>query len=151
MIKRNLILIGGFLLGVGVGGLADGIFFHQILQWHHMVCQEASCASQTVLDLENKIYWDGIFHAFCWISVLIGLAFLSRALDRPSGVSSKSLWGALLFGWGMFNMGEGLINHHLLSLHHVRFGPDQAIWDGLFLLLSLFVAMFGWRLARSRR
>ena len=27
----------GLLLGVGFGGLFDGIALHQILQWHHML------------------------------------------------------------------------------------------------------------------
>jgi uncharacterized membrane protein len=27
----------GLLLGVGLGGLFDGVVLHQILQWHHML------------------------------------------------------------------------------------------------------------------
>ena len=31
-----------------------------------------------------------------------------------------SLTGLLLAGWGIFNVVEGLINHQLLGIHHVR-------------------------------
>jgi uncharacterized membrane protein len=27
----------GILLGLGLGGFFDGILFHQVLQWHHML------------------------------------------------------------------------------------------------------------------
>ena len=29
----------GLLLGIGLGGFVDGIVFHQILQWHHMLTE----------------------------------------------------------------------------------------------------------------
>ena len=29
--------LGGLLLGVGLGGFVDGIVFHQVLQWHHVL------------------------------------------------------------------------------------------------------------------
>ena len=30
-------MAAGILLGVGIGGFFDGIVFHQVLQWHHLV------------------------------------------------------------------------------------------------------------------
>ena len=30
------IKLPGMMLGVGLGGFFDGIFLHQIFQWHHM-------------------------------------------------------------------------------------------------------------------
>ena len=27
----------GFALGFALGGFADGILFHQVLQWHHLI------------------------------------------------------------------------------------------------------------------
>ncbi len=30
-------LAAGVVLGLGLGGLVDGILLHQILQWHHML------------------------------------------------------------------------------------------------------------------
>lgn len=31
------LIAGATLIGVGMGGFVDGILFHQILQWHHML------------------------------------------------------------------------------------------------------------------
>ena len=39
----------------------------------------------------------------------------------------------MAFGWGLFNLVEGLINHHLLHLHHVTETGDHLLWDLLFL------------------
>jgi len=41
--------------------------------------------------------------------------------------------GYLLIGWGLFNDVEGIIDHYILQVHHVRPGPDQAFWDFVFL------------------
>ena len=30
-------MAAGILLGVGIGGFFDGVVFHQVLQWHHLV------------------------------------------------------------------------------------------------------------------
>jgi hypothetical protein len=35
--SRNFPIFGGVLLGLGLGGFFDGIVFHQLLQWHHML------------------------------------------------------------------------------------------------------------------
>lgn len=37
--------IGGLLLGLGLGGFVDGIAFHQILQWHHMLSDYGAYAT----------------------------------------------------------------------------------------------------------
>ena len=43
--------------------------------------------------------------------------------------------GQLILGWGMFNFVEGLINHHLLNIHHVRDIPVHVpAYDWLFLI-----------------
>ena len=35
--RGRSLLMAGVLFGLGLGGFFDGIVFHQILQWHHMV------------------------------------------------------------------------------------------------------------------
>jgi hypothetical protein len=90
----------GVLLGIGLGGFIDGILLHQILQWHHMISHDEPV--DTVLGLERNTLWDGLFHAFTWAAVLVGLALFARQVDRaathcdqaPRGLDS--LWvGAL--------------------------------------------------------
>jgi uncharacterized membrane protein len=39
-------------------------------------------------------------------------------------------------GWGMFNLVEGSIDHHLLALHHVRDLPVHfPLYDWVFLVV----------------
>jgi uncharacterized membrane protein len=52
-------------------------------------------------------------------------------------------------GWGLFNTVEGLIDHHLLGLHHVRPGPDALVYDVAFLLWGLAMLLTGAWLLRS--
>ena len=52
---------------------------------------------------------------------VIGLGLLWHSVKR--GVAQESgrvLIGAMLSGWGLFNVVAGIINHQLLSMHHVR-------------------------------
>ncbi|HYD51370.1 MAG TPA: DUF2243 domain-containing protein, partial [Gemmatimonadaceae bacterium] len=45
--------------------------------------------------------------------------------------------GQLLLGWGIFNLVEGLVDHHLLGIHHVRDIPTHVpLYDWLFLGLG---------------
>jgi uncharacterized membrane protein len=56
-------------------------------------------------------------------------------------------FGLVLAGWGTFNVVEGLIDHHLLQVHHVRDdlgGPLS--WDIGFLLVSVLLIAAGWLL-----
>jgi len=59
--------------------------------------------------------------------------------------------GELVFGWGAFNLVEGVIDHHLLNLHHVRDVPVHVpLYDWLFLAVAgagLLAA--GWLLMRT--
>lgn len=63
------------------------------------------------------------------------------------------LIGTLLLGWGIFNLAEGLVDHHLLGLHHVRAGPNQLVYDLGFLVWGALMFFGGWSLVRrgSRR
>jgi uncharacterized membrane protein len=63
------------------------------------------------------------------------------------------LTGQLIFGWGGFNIVEGMIDHHLLNIHHVRDLPVHVpAYDWTFLLVAgvLFVAI-GWWMASPTR
>ncbi|HEU5099504.1 MAG TPA: DUF2243 domain-containing protein [Roseiflexaceae bacterium] len=35
--SRRPLSVAGIWLGLGLGGFFDGIVFHQILRWHHML------------------------------------------------------------------------------------------------------------------
>ena len=49
----------GILLGMGLGGFFDGIVFHQLLQWHHMVTS-AGFPATTLGNLEFNTLLDGL-------------------------------------------------------------------------------------------
>jgi uncharacterized membrane protein len=58
--------------------------------------------------------------------------------------------GLLFIGWGTFNLVEGLIDHHLLEIHHVRDMPAHVpAYDWLFLGFGgLTLIAVGWLLVR---
>ena len=60
-------------------------------------------------------------------------------------ISGRALFGWILVGFGLFNVVEGLINHQLLGIHHVRDdlgGPLS--WDLGFLAVSCTLILVGW-------
>jgi uncharacterized membrane protein len=55
-------------------------------------------------------------------------------------------------GFGIFNLAEGLIDHHLLGIHHVNetVPQDQWIyWDVGFLAWGAGMLVAGWLLLKS--
>ncbi len=115
----------GIFLGLGLGGFFDGIILHQVLQWHHMATS-AGYPPDSVANLQMNVFFDGLFHATTYIFVAIGLAILWRAARRPHAPwSGKMLAGSILMGFGIFNLVEGIINHHLLGLHHLVARTDH--------------------------
>jgi len=132
----------GILLGVGLGGFLDGIVLHEILGWHHMV--SAAEPPTTVDALRTNVLADGLFHAFAWVVTLVGVFLLWRAIDIAHGRPPRGLLvGGLLVGWALFNLVEGLVDHVLLGIHHVREGPDATAWDLGFLAASAVLFVVG--------
>jgi uncharacterized membrane protein len=42
------VVIAGVVLGIGLGGFFDGIVFHKLLQWHHMLTAHGDYPATTV-------------------------------------------------------------------------------------------------------
>ena len=56
-------------------------------------------------------------------------------------------FGLVLAGWGIFNLVEGVIDHHLLGVHHVRDDLGAPLsWDIAFLVFGALLLVGGWRL-----
>lgn len=140
--KRNFLRIGSFVLGFGFMGAMDGIIFHQLLQWHSVVMQT---------DRPGQIVSDGVFHFGVTIALVVGgilLWLAGRPADTTKGISL--LIGSFLTGAGIFNLVEGIVNHHLLQIHRVKPGdPNSLIYDLAFLTLGLLLVIIGW-LIRKR-
>jgi len=141
----------GVLLGAGLGGFADGIVLHQILQWHHML--SSKLAPDTLVSVKVNMYWDGLFHAAVWVMTVVGLAILWRVGKRQDVPwSGKTLVGSMLLGWGLFNLIEGIIDHQLLGLHHVYEYTSRKIgWDLAFLTLGALLVLGGGLCIRAGR
>jgi uncharacterized membrane protein len=151
--RRSPPLLPAFLLGVGLGGFVDGILLHQVLQWHHMLSSEGCCPTSTVGGLEDNTLADGLFHVASWIAVLAGTLLATRAWQRGELAPPwRAHFGGLLLGWGVFNLVEGLVDHEILGIHHVRDDLGGPIgWDLGFLAFGLALAFVGWALARQGR
>jgi uncharacterized membrane protein len=142
----------GIVLGAGLGGFVDGIVLHQILQWHHLLTGTEEFPATTLEDLEVNTLWDGLFHLATLILVAAGLSLLWRARGNGRNVGSgRVLVGWALVGWGLFNLIEGIVDHHILGIHHVRSGPNELLFDVAFLAFGAVLALVGYRLATSKR
>jgi uncharacterized membrane protein len=148
---RRPLISAGTLLGIGMGGFVDGIVFHQILQVHAML--SARLPKTTLANVEVNMVWDGLFHAATWTVTALGIALLFRAGRRADVPwSGRTLFGSMVFGWGLFNLVEGVIDHHLLHVHHV-YEPagGVSIWDWLFLASGVvFMTLGGWMIRSAR-
>jgi len=138
----------GVLYGLGLGGFVDGIVLHQILQWHHMVSHVERYPVTTVAGLEVNTLADGFFHLVTWICVLLGSMTTISAWRQGRLAPSWSFhFGLVLFGWGVFNVVEGLIDHQILGVHHVRDDLGAPLsWDVGFLALGALQIVLGWAL-----
>lgn len=139
----------GFVLGLGLGGFFDGIVFHQVLQFHHMLSDHSNPAVATNLDL--NVFADGLFHVATYLLTVAGVVLLWRAWrDRTAPASGRSLLGSALVGWGLFNLLEGVVDHHILGIHHVwKDGPGGALaWDLAFLVWGAVMLVVGAALVR---
>jgi uncharacterized membrane protein len=138
----------GLLFGLGLGGFIDGIVLHQILQWHHMLSAERSPA--TLAGLEVNTVADGFFHLGTWLLVVAASITSISAWRQGRLAPNVSFHGGLLLaGWGIFDVVEGLVDHQILGIHHVRDDLGAPLsWDIGFLVLGAALAVGGWALYR---
>jgi uncharacterized membrane protein len=151
MQDRRFPVGAGILLGLGLGGFFDGIVLHQILQWHHMATS-AGLPADTLSNLRLNVMLDGFFHAATYLFTAAGLFLLWRTARKEHfRWSARLLFAAMLMGFGLFNLVEGVVDHHLLGLHHVNETVPREqwpLWDIGFLVWGLAMLAGGWLLWR---
>lgn len=140
----------GILLGLGLGGFFDGIVFHQILQWHHML---SAHPDPTIAgDLRLNVMVEEFFHVATYAFTVSGIALLWRTWRDPAvPPAGRTLFGSTILGWGLFNVVEGLVNHRLLGIHHVwPDGPGSILlWDVAFLVWGVLFIVGGYAIVRG--
>jgi uncharacterized membrane protein len=148
--ERHFSKRAGIILGLGLGGFVDGILLHQIVHWHNM--GSAVVPPTTMEAMQRNMTWDGLFHAAVWVMTLVGVYWLLADARKGELLPDrKAFSGLLILGWGLFNLVEGIIDHHILGLHHVRDLPAHVpLYDWLFLGIGgLGFILLGWALSRT--
>lgn len=145
--KHSPLTAAGIILGLGIGGFFDGIVFHQLLQWHHML--SSIRPTNNVSDLKANMVGDGLFEAATLLLTVVGIVLLWQAGREQMPRSSKTFSGLLLIGAGLFNLVEGLIDHQILGIHHLKPGPNELAWDLGFLASGIILAALGWLLLQT--
>jgi uncharacterized membrane protein len=144
------LIAAGTLLGIGLGGLADGIVFRQILQWNHVL--SARLPPTDLAGLRINLVWDGLLQAFVWVTTVVGVMLLWHvARQREVPRSTRTFAGSLALGWGLFNIIEGTIAHQVLQVHHVHPTEEQLSWDVAFLIAGAALTAAGWTALGHRR
>lgn len=146
--NRKPLIAAGTLIGIGMGGFVDGILFHQIFQIHNML--SAKLPTDNIINIEINMVWDGLFHLLTWTMTAIGLALLWNAgKKRDVPWSGRTFFGSMIMGWGIFNLVEGVIDHHILGIHHVVERLGVSIYDYAFLGSGVLFIIIGMIMIRA--
>ncbi|WP_138417091.1 DUF2243 domain-containing protein [Aquibacillus sediminis] len=141
--NKNL-FISGLILGLGLLGAIDGIVFHQLLQWHHMVLSP---------NIQLEIFTDGLFTAlFSALLIWGGVKIFQDAREDKLGTSWKIFLGGIFVGGGLFNLVEGIVDHHLLQVHRVKpLAENPLLYDLGFLAIGLLLVIIGFIIIRLEK
>ncbi|MFB4169420.1 DUF2243 domain-containing protein [Virgibacillus sp. JSM 102003] len=132
---KNL-FIAAVILGLGLLGAVDGIVFHQLLQWHHMVLNP---------NIKLEIITDGLFTAaFSALLIWGGVKIFQDARQNKLGHSWVIFSSGIFIGGGVFNIVEGIIDHHILQVHRVRpVAENPLLYDLGFLAIGALLVIIG--------
>jgi uncharacterized membrane protein len=152
---RRRQVVAGLIVGVGTGMFLDGIVFHQILQWHHLLSSVDELDATTRDGLSDLVVADGWFHVASLAVLLAGVAAVWSIARLPTVAWPASMLAAtVVMGIAGFDVADALVNHLLLNLHNLREDVgNQLAWDLGYLGVSLVVLAVAtaWLRAVSRR
>ena len=138
--NKNL-FIAGIILGLGLLGAIDGIVFHQLLQWHHMVLSD---------NIQLEIFTDGLFTALFSAKLIWGgVKIFQDARKNQLGSSWRIFLGGIFIGGGAFNLVEGIVDHHILQVHRVKpLADNPLMYDLAFLAIGALLVVIGFMIKR---
>jgi uncharacterized membrane protein len=129
--EKKRTLWSGVLAGIGLAAFLDEAVFHQLLHWHHFYDKST---------LAVGLVSDGIFHAFGFTAMVVGLFLMADSLRR-GGFVPKRWWAALLLSWGGFQLYDGIVQHKILKLHQIRYHltiwPYDVTWNGIAVIMII--------------
>jgi uncharacterized membrane protein len=128
----------GVLIGVGIAAFIDETVFHQLLHWHHFYDKSTPDAG---------LVSDGLFHAFGWFAVVIGLVRVADLRRRPA-LTGRGLLGGVFLGAGFFQLYDGTVQHKILKLHQIRYHVDLVAYDWTWNVLAVVLLLVGAVLVR---
>lgn len=123
----------GFLFGIGFVSFFDEMIFHQLLHWHHFYDRATTHVGMVA---------DGLFHAFSWFAT-VGSLFLYADLKRCKALVLKSWLGSAIFGIGVFQLYDGLVQHKIFRIHQIRYGVDLLPYDLTWNLTAILLVIVG--------
>ncbi|MRH43463.1 DUF2243 domain-containing protein [Aquibacillus halophilus] len=143
-IKDKNLFVAAFILGLGLLGAIDGIVFHQLLQWHHMVLST---------NIQLEILTDGFFTAaFSALLIWGGIKIFKDTRNDKLGYNWSIFFGGVFIGGGTFNLVEGIVNHHILQVHRVKpTAENPLVYDLAFLALGILLIIVGWMIIRKSK
>lgn len=86
----------GFVVGVALAGLFDGVVLRQILQWR-----------------QRQDVYDGLFQAAMLALLGTGMWLLIGQMRRGAAMTQQRFWSAALFGGGVFTVLEAIVEFHV--------------------------------------
>jgi uncharacterized membrane protein len=84
---------------------------------------------------------DNTFRVIYRVTIVIFWGALVLWKTSPNDQSNLVFFSGLLFGGGVFNFLEGLLDHHILQIHHVKPGPYQDTYDLAFDFVGLAMVL----------
>jgi uncharacterized membrane protein len=105
--------------------------------------------------IQINVLWDGLFLAFALIVTILCISLLwndSSLNKKDRGLLSRQMFiGLVILTFGLFNLVEVIINHHILGLHHVKDGPNPLLFDISFLILGGLLLIVGANMLYKKR
>lgn len=148
---KKAMVLPGILTGIGMGGILEGILFFQVFQLHNMV--SAKFPPETIANIRESMFWDGLYHLFTWLVIVISVYLLwKRSVSEGiKSFNSGIFLSAAFLGLGALNVVEGIIDHHILGLHHVVERLGLSVYDYIFLIVSACIACAGFIVMRKKQ
>jgi uncharacterized membrane protein len=138
VVLRRRSVWSGVLIGIGIAAFIDETVFHQLLHWHHFYDKSTP---------DIGLVSDGLFHAFGWFAIVIGLVMVAD-LRRRAALTGHGLAAGILLGAGGFQLYDGTVQHKLLQLHQIRYHVNLGPYDWTWNVLAVVMLIIGVVLVR---